>query len=80
MDSGKAVYQGLKNTGINFVVSLPCVNLGKIIEMVKCDPDIIHIPVTREKEGFGICAGAHGWKEDCAFNTEFRTGNSVKMF
>jgi len=39
--------------------------------MVNCDPDIIHIPVTREKEGFGICAWAYGWKEDCDFNAEF---------
>lgn len=58
LDSSQSLYQALKESGINFVVSLPCVNLGKIMTMVDCDPDIIHIPVTREEEGFGICAGA----------------------
>jgi sulfopyruvate decarboxylase subunit alpha len=28
------------------------------MKMVESDEDIIHIPVTREEEGFGICAGA----------------------
>jgi sulfopyruvate decarboxylase subunit alpha len=49
----------MKQSGINFVVSLPCVNLGKIMKMVDSDKDMIHIPVTREEEGFGICAGAY---------------------
>jgi sulfopyruvate decarboxylase subunit alpha len=57
-DSSKAIYDGLKNAGINFVVSLPCINLGKLINIVEEDDEIQHIPVTREEEGIGICAGA----------------------
>jgi sulfopyruvate decarboxylase subunit alpha len=80
MDSSQAVYQGLKNAGIDFVVSLPCVNLGKIIEMVDCDPDIIHIPVTREEEGFGICAGAFlGGKKTAILMQNSGLGNSVNV-
>ena len=59
MDSSQAVFEGLKKAGIDFVVSVPCVNLGKVMEMVDCDPEIIHVPVTREEEGFGIAAGAY---------------------
>ena len=58
LDSSQAVYNALKETGINFVVSLPCVNLSKIMIMVDSDQNIIHVPVTREEEGIGICAGA----------------------
>jgi sulfopyruvate decarboxylase subunit alpha len=80
MDSSQAVYQALKKAGINFVVSLPCVNLGKIMEMVDCDPDIIHVPVTREEEGFGICAGAYlGGKKTAILMQNSGLGNSVNV-
>lgn len=80
MDSSKAVYQGLKKAGIDFVVSLPCVNLGKIIEMVECDQKITHVPVTREEEGFGICAGAYlGGKKTAILMQNSGLGNSVNV-
>ena len=78
MDSSQTIYQALKNAGINFVVSLPCVNLGKLMEMVDCDRDIIHVPVTREEEGFGICAGAFiGGKKPGILMQNSGLGNSV---
>ncbi|HTX61026.1 MAG TPA: sulfopyruvate decarboxylase subunit alpha [Methanobacterium sp.] len=80
MDSSEAVYQGLKKAGVDFVVSLPCVNLGKIIEMVDCDPEITHVPVTREEEGFGICAGAYlGGKKTAILMQNSGLGNSVNV-
>lgn len=80
MDSSQAVYQALKKAGINFVVSLPCVNLGKIMGMVDCDQDIIHVPVTREEEGFGICAGAYlGGKKTAVLMQNSGLGNSVNV-
>ena len=80
MDSSKAVFQGLKKAGINFVVSLPCVNLGEIIEMVDYDPDIVHVPVTREEEGFGICAGGYmGGKKTAILMQNSGLGNSVNV-
>lgn len=48
-----------KNAGIDFVVSVPCVYLSKVLELVENDKDITHIPVNREEEGFGIAAGAY---------------------
>jgi sulfopyruvate decarboxylase subunit alpha len=80
MDSSKAVYQGLKKAGIDFVVSMPCVNLGKLLEMVDCDPDITHVPVTREEEGFGIAAGTYmGGKRPAMLMQNSGLGNSVNV-
>src|SRR5664279_4466425 len=80
MDSSQTIYKALKNAGINFVVSLPCVNLGKLMEMVDCDRDIIHVPVTREEEGFGICAGAYlGGKKPTILMQNSGLGNSVNV-
>lgn len=58
MDTNEAVYNGIKQAGINFIVSVPCVNLSKVLEMIDEDDEIIHVPVTREEEGTGVCAGA----------------------
>lgn len=78
LDSSQSIYDALKRAGINFVVSLPCVNLGKIMEMVDCDQNIIHIPVTREEEGFGICAGAFmAGKKPAILMQNSGLGNSV---
>ena len=59
MDSTEAIFNGLKDAEIDFVVCVNCVNLSKLLEMVDEDEEIMHIPVTREEEGIGICAGAY---------------------
>ena len=80
MESSEAVYKAIKEAGIDFVVSLPCVNLGKVMELVDCDEDIIHIPVTREEEGFGICAGEFfGGKKPAILMQNSGLGNSVNV-
>jgi sulfopyruvate decarboxylase subunit alpha len=80
LESSQAVYKALKEAGIDFIVSLPCVNLGKIMELVERDPDIIHVPVTREEEGFGICAGAYlGGKKPAILMQNSGLGNSVNV-
>ncbi len=58
MNPSLVVYQGMKRAGINFATSVPCVNLQELLALVSDDPEIIHVPVTREEEGVGICAGA----------------------
>ena len=58
MNPSPAVYSGLKLAGINFATSVPCVNLQELLALVDSDKEIIHVPVTREEEGVGICAGA----------------------
>lgn len=62
MDSKKAaqiIVQGLKKAGVNFVATLPDLKIVEVIKTVDKDPDIKHVPLCREEEGVGICAGAY---------------------
>lgn len=78
MDSSEAIYQGLKSAGIDFIVSVPCVNLGKILEIIDEDEEISHVPVTREEEGIGICVGAYfGGKKTAILMQNSGLGNCV---
>ena len=78
MDSSEAIYNGLKDVGIDFIVSVPSVNLSKILNMIDYDDEIIHIPVTREEEGIGICAGAYlGGKKPAILMQNSGLGNSI---
>lgn len=78
MESSQAVYQGLVEAGIDLVVSLPCINLKELLKMVEANPDMIHIPVTREEEGIGICAGGYlAGKKTAILMQNSGLGNSV---
>ncbi len=78
MTPSEAVYQGIKDAGIDFIVSVPCANLKELIPMVDSDPDIIHVPVTREEEGVGVCAGAYmGGKRPAMLMQNSGLGNSI---
>lgn len=62
MDSKKAariIVQGLKKAGVNFIATLPDLKIVEVIKAVDKDPDIKHVPLCREEEGVGICAGAY---------------------
>ena len=58
MSPSLAIYRGLKRAGIDFAASVPCVNLQELLTLLGEDPDIIHLPATREEEAVGLCAGA----------------------
>ena len=80
MDSTDVIYNGLKNAGINFVVSVPCANLKKLLNLMDEDENIRHVPVTREEEGFGICAGAYmGGMKPAILMQNSGLGNSVNV-
>ena len=44
--------------GIEFVTTVPCKQLGGVIDAVEKEPTIYHIPSNKEDEGMGLCAGA----------------------
>ena len=57
--SAAAIVAGLKKAGIDFVATLP---EGKTFELtcaVERDNELTHVPLCREEEGIGICAGAY---------------------
>ncbi|WP_409201079.1 sulfopyruvate decarboxylase subunit alpha [Methanobrevibacter sp. DSM 116169] len=59
MENSSYVYEGIKKAGIDFIVTVPCINLATLINLIENDDEITHVPVTREEEGIGICAGAY---------------------
>lgn len=73
-----AVYSGLKSSGIDFVASVPCVNLQQLLKLINTDPEMAHFPVTREEEGVGLCAGAWmGGKRPALLMQNSGLGNSI---
>ena len=57
--SAAAIVAGLKKAGIDFVATLPDEKMLEVIRAVEKDPDLKHVPLCREEEGIGICAGAY---------------------
>lgn len=78
MKPSLAVYRGLKRAGIDFAASVPCINLQQLLHLVVDDHEIIHIPVTREEEGVGLCAGAWmGGRKPALIMQNSGLGNSI---
>ncbi|MDY0385595.1 MAG: sulfopyruvate decarboxylase subunit alpha [Methanolobus sp.] len=74
----QSIFKGINYAGIDFIVSVPCANLKELIPKVDESPDIIHLPVTREEEGVGICAGAYmGGKKPAMLMQNSGLGNSI---
>ena len=54
-----AIVAGMKKAGIDFVATLPDEKMEEVIRAVEKDPAVRHVPLCREEEGIGICAGAY---------------------
>lgn len=60
------IVEDLKSAGISFATSVPCKQLGAVIDGLDQDPDVLHVPCNKEDEGMGLCAGAFmGGKRSC---------------
>jgi sulfopyruvate decarboxylase subunit alpha len=64
--AGQNILSGLKDAGINLIASLPDVNLASLLAFISEEPSIAHVPLCREEEGIGICAGAYLVGKKCA--------------
>lgn len=49
----------LVDNHIDFVTSVPCKQLGGVIELLERTDEILHVPANKEDEGMGLCAGAY---------------------
>ena len=65
-DAARTIVKGLKAAGINLIATLPDINLSDLLREVDEDRDFIHVPLCREEEGIGICAGAYLVGKKCA--------------
>ena len=53
------IVAGLKKAGIDFVATLPEGKTFELTSAVERDTELTHVPLCREEEGIGICAGAY---------------------
>jgi sulfopyruvate decarboxylase subunit alpha len=65
-EAAKTIVSGLKGAGIDLVATLPDVNLAEVLREVDEDREIVHVPLCREEEGIGICAGGYLVGKKCA--------------
>ena len=56
---GTQIISFLKDNGFDFGVTFPSGKLNNLLEMIEDDEEIFTVPVTREEEGVGVCAGAY---------------------
>ena len=55
----KIILEGLKEAGVDLIATLPDINLKDLLRLVEADGQVNHVPLCREEEGIGICAGAY---------------------
>jgi len=53
------IVKGLKESGVDIVSTLPENATTKLVSLISKEPGIIHVPLAREEEGFGISSGAY---------------------
>ena len=72
------LYEVIKNSKIDLILSLPCIMLKNLLLLIEEKNEIQHIPVTREEEGVGIAAGAYlGGRFPAILMQNSGLGNSV---
>ena len=62
----KIILEGLKEAGVDLIATLPDINLKDLLRLVEGDGQVNHVPLCREEEGIGICAGAYLVGKKCA--------------
>ena len=78
MNVDLALYETIKNSGIDLILSVPCIMLKGLLEIIEEKKEIQHISVTREEEGVGIAAGAYlGGKIPAILMQNSGLGNSI---
>ncbi len=72
------LYEIIKSSGIDLILSLPCIMLKDLLHVIEEKKEIQHIPITREEEGVGIAAGAYlGGKTPAILIQNSGLGNSI---
>jgi sulfopyruvate decarboxylase subunit alpha len=79
MGNGAAeIHEALIRCRIDMITSVPCINLKELLDLVRTDPTIEYVPVSREEEGVGICAGAYlGGMRPAILMQNSGLGNSI---
>ena len=65
-EAAQTIVTALRGAGINLVATLPDVNLSELLRAVEESRELVHVPVCRDEEGIGLCAGAYLVGKKCA--------------
>jgi sulfopyruvate decarboxylase subunit alpha len=65
-EAAQVIVGSLRGAGIDLVATLPDINLSELLRAVEASPQLVHVPVCREEEGIGICAGGYLVGKKCA--------------
>ncbi len=55
----REILNSMRESGVYFVSTLTEANLNELVVALGKEEGVHHVPVTREEEGIGICAGAY---------------------
>ena len=59
MTMEREIISFLKENGYDFGTTFPCSKLNNLFDLLENEEEIQIVPLTREEEGIGICAGAY---------------------
>lgn len=65
-ESAAIILRGLKRAGVSLVASVPDASLAKLCDGLDASNEFVHVPLSREEEGVGICTGAYLAGRRCA--------------
>ena len=72
------IYKIIKDSGIDFITSVPCLLLKNILNIIDDKDEILYLPATHSEEGVGIAAGAYlGGKKPAILMENSGMGNSI---
>ncbi|MFX1309148.1 MAG: sulfopyruvate decarboxylase subunit alpha [Promethearchaeota archaeon] len=78
MNADIKLYEKIKESGIDLILSLPCILIKGLLKLIDEKNEIQHIPITREEEGVGIAAGAYlGGRIPAILMQNSGLGNSI---
>ena len=66
LECAEQIKESIKRAGIDLVATLPDEKMVELIKSIGRDAALKHIPLCREEEGVGICAGAYFTGMKCA--------------
>lgn len=66
LECAERIKESIKRAGIDLVATLPDEKMVELIKSIGRDAALKHIPLCREEEGVGICAGAYLAGMKCA--------------
>jgi sulfopyruvate decarboxylase subunit alpha len=66
VESATKILDALKHAGISLVASVPDAALAKLCDGLEESNEFIHVPLTREEEGVGVCTGGYLSGRRCA--------------